>query len=448
MTVNPYLKLMAEKAASDLFFTTGAPVCMKLDGLTQRISKTPLQPGTTKKIAYEIMSDQQIKDFELTKEMNLGISIAGGGRYRVNIYYQRGEVSLVIRYIKHEIPSLEKLGLPDVLRRMVMKQNGLILVVGSTGSGKSTSLASMIEHRNNQQSGHILTIEDPIEYIFTHKKSIIGQREVGLDTLSYDNALREAMREAPDVIMIGEVRDRITMEAAMSYADTGHLCLTTLHAVNANQALDRVINLFPTDARNQILMDLSLNLAGIISQRLIPSTDGGRIPAVEVLINTPYISELVRKGEFGEIKAIMEKGAATGMQTFDQCLHELFKMEKITMDDALNFADSRSNLEWQINFGGGVKSISERSDEDDLSFNTENTDDVGFDGGAEINPPTLSTPLPDLSELQSNEDGSEQLKSFNDVSLDHDLNEDALDDEDDDFFDSVKSMFSDDKPSK
>jgi twitching motility protein PilU len=444
MTVSPYLKLMAEKAASDLFFTTGAPVCMKLNGVTQKISKTPLQPGTAKKIAYEIMNDQQIKDFELTKEMNLGISIVGGGRFRVNIYYQRGEVSLVIRYIKHEIPSLEKLGLPDVLRSMVMKKNGLILVVGATGSGKSTSLASMIEHRNHQQSGHILTIEDPIEYIFTHKKSIIGQREVGLDTLSYDNALREAMREAPDVIMIGEVRDRLTMEAAMSYADTGHLCLTTLHAVNANQALDRIINFFPTDARNQILMDLSLNLAGIISQRLIPATDGGRIPAVEVLLNTPYISELIRKGEFGGIKEIMEKGAAVGMQTFDQCLHELFKSERITMDEALNFADSRSNLEWQINFGGGVKSVGQHDDKDDLVLSA---DELGSDNES-ANPITLSTPLPDLSELNLDGEGQEELKSFSDVSLDHDLNENAIEDDDDDFFDSVKSMFSDDRPSK
>ena len=441
MTVSPYLKLMAEKAASDLFFTTGAPVGMKLNGVTQKISKTPLKPGAAKKIAYEIMSDQQIKEFELTKEMNLGISIVGGGRYRVNIYYQRGEVSLVIRYIKHEIPSLDKLGLPEVLRGLVMKQNGLILVVGSTGSGKSTSLASMIEHRNHQQSGHILTIEDPIEYIFTHKKSIIGQREVGLDTLSYDNALREAMREAPDVIMIGEVRDRGTMEAAMSYADTGHLCLTTLHAVNANQALDRIINFFPTDARNQILMDLSLNLAGIISQRLIPSTEGGRIPAVEVLLNTPYISELVRKGEFGEIKEIMEKGAAVGMQTFDQCLHELFKSEKITMDDALNYADSRSNLEWQINFGGGVKSVGEHDSHADLVLNSDSVAD-------DQDSADLSESVPDLSDLSLNEEGQEELKSFSDVSLDIDLNKDAIeDDEDDDFFDSVKSMFSDDKPS-
>ncbi len=436
---------MAEKAASDLFFTTGAPVCMKLNGVTQKVSKSPLQPGTVKKIAYEIMSDQQIKEFEMTKEMNLGISIIGGGRYRVNIYYQRGEVSLVIRYIKHEIPTLDKLGLPEVLRALVMKQNGLILVVGSTGSGKSTSLASMIEHRNTLQSGHILTIEDPIEYIFTHKKSIIGQREVGLDTLSYDNALREAMREAPDVIMIGEVRDRLTMEAAMSYADTGHLCLTTLHAVNANQALDRIINFFPTDARNQILMDLSLNLAGIISQRLVPSTDGGRLPAVEVLINTPYIAELIRKGDFGEIKEVMEKGAAVGMQTFDQCLHDLFKMEKITLDDALNFADSRSNLEWQINFGGGVKSVGERED-DELVMNNDSVELGGDDFDSD--PPTLSTPLPDLSEMQM-EDSGEELKSFDEVSLDHDLNVDVIEDDDDDgFFDSVKSMFSDDKPSK
>jgi twitching motility protein PilU len=326
---------------------------------------------------------------------------------------------------------------------MVMKKNGLILVVGSTGSGKSTSLASMIEHRNHEQSGHILTIEDPIEYIFAHKKSIIGQREVGLDTLSYDNALREAMREAPDVIMIGEVRDRLTMEAAMSYADTGHLCLTTLHAVNANQTLDRIINFFPTDARNQILMDLSLNLAGIISQRLIPATDGGRIPAVEVLINTPYIAELIRKGELNGIKEIMEKGAAVGMQTFDQCLHELYKSERITLDDALNFADSRSNLEWQINFGGGIKSIGDHDHQDDLMMSTNMHDD-----NESADPDSLSTPLPDLKELKLDSEGQEELKSFSDVSLDHDLNEDAVEDDEDDFFDSVKSMFSDDRPSK
>jgi twitching motility protein PilU len=364
MKIKPYLKLMAQKGASDIFFTTGAPICLKIDGTTRPISKVALESGATKKVAYELLSDQQIREFEETKEMNLGVSIPGGGRYRVNVYYQRGEVSMVIRYIKSDIPSIEKLGLPKVLRDIVMQKNGLVLVVGSTGSGKSTSLASMIEYRNTTISGHILTVEDPIEYTFSHKKSIVGQREVGLDTLSYNNALREAMREAPDVIMIGEVRDRSTMEAAMTYADTGHLCLSTLHAVNANQALDRIINLFPSESKGQILMDLSLNLRGIISQRLVPSTDGGRVPAVEVLMNTPYISELIRKNNFGEIKEVMSKGAAAGMQTFDQCLQGLYKEEKITLEEALNHADSRSNLEWQINFGGNVKSVSQENSAD------------------------------------------------------------------------------------
>lgn len=450
MTIDPYLKLMAQKAASDLFFTTGAPVCMKVNGITQRISKTALEPGTVKNIAYEILTDQQIKEFEETKEMNLGISIVGGGRFRVNVYLQRGEVSMVIRYIKCDIPSIDKLGLPNILRELVMKQNGLMLVVGSTGSGKSTSLAAMIEHRNSQQSGHILTVEDPIEYTFTHKKSIIGQREVGLDTLSYDNALREAMREAPDVIMIGEVRDRNTMEAALSYADTGHLCLTTLHAVNANQTLDRVINFFPPDAKKQILMDLSLNLRGIVSQRLVPSTDGGRIPAVEVLINTPYIAELIRKGNFGEIKEVMEKGAAAGMQTFDQCLHELYKSEKITLDDALNFADSRSNLEWQINFGGGVKSVGEHKEQDELVLSKEA---MNPEPEPDNEPPTLSSPLPDFNEMQKDLEEGEQadqatamddLKSFEEARLDHDLIDDSELDEDDEFLSSAKSVFSDD----
>jgi twitching motility protein PilU len=243
-----------------------------------------------------------------------------------------------------------------------MHNHGLVLMVGSTGSGKSTSLAAMIDYRNEQRSGHILTIEDPIEYTFVHKKSIIGQREVGLDTLSYENALREAMREAPDMIMIGEVRDSMTMEAAISYADTGHLCVTTLHAVNANQALDRVINLFPGETRQQILMDLSLNLRGIISQRLVLGTDGKRVPAIEILINTPYISELIRAGKLGDIKDIMEKGAASGMQTFDQSLYRLYKDGQISLDEALSNADSRGNLEWRINFGEGDKGLENTQD--------------------------------------------------------------------------------------
>jgi twitching motility protein PilU len=362
MNIAPYLKLMAEKNASDLFFTTGAPASVKIEGHVKPISRTPMEPGLVKRIAYSIMDEKQLREFEITKEMNLGISVAGVGRFRVNIYLQRGEVSMVIRFIKNIIPSLDDLNLPPVLRDLVMHNNGLIVVVGSTGSGKSTTMASMIDFRNAQRSGHILTIEDPIEYVFTHKKSIIGQREVGLDTLSYDNALREAMREAPDMIMIGEVRDRDTMQAAIAYADTGHLCLTTLHAVNANQALDRIINLFPPDAKQQILMDLSLNLRGIVSQRLVLGMDGWRVPAIEVLVNTPYISELVKKGDLGEIKEVMAKGAVSGMLTFDQSLYELYKEKKISLQDALTNADSRGDLEWRINFGGGMSTLQQESD--------------------------------------------------------------------------------------
>jgi twitching motility protein PilU len=439
MKITPYLNLMAEKVASDLFFTTGAFVSMKIDGATQHVSKSELKAGTTKQLAYEIMSEQQIKEFELTKEMNLGLSIPGGGRYRVNIYYQRGEVSMVIRYIKYDIPPIEKLGLPEILRDLVMRKNGLLLVVGSTGSGKSTSLASMIEYRNQHEHGHILTIEDPIEYVFSHKKSIIGQREVGLDTLSYDNALREAMREAPDVIMIGEVRDKLTMEAAMSYADTGHLCLTTLHAVNANQALDRMLNLFPPESKNQVLMDLSLNLAAIISQRLVPASDGGRIPAVEVLLNTPYISELIRKGEFGGIKEVMEKGAAIGMQTFDQCLHELYKDDLVTMEDALNFADSRSNLEWQINFGGQVKSSGNQDTKTTSMIDT-------MTGKMPDDTSTLSSTLEqDSADILEQIPEEVELKGFEESQLGEGLDmESILDSEDDEFFSAAKSMFAED----
>ncbi len=437
---------MVEQNASDLFFTTGAPVCTKVEGVTRRVSRNILEPGVVKKIAYSIMDEQQVREFEMTKEMNLGISVAGAGRFRVNVYYQRGEISMVIRYIKGDVPELEDLGLPPILKKLVMQKNGLVLVVGSTGSGKSTSLASMIEHRNIEQTGHILTIEDPIEYAFSHKKSIIGQREVGLDTLSYENALREAMREAPDLIMIGEVRDKQTMEAAITYADTGHLCLTTLHAVNSNQALDRIINFFPPEGKSQILMDLSLNLRGIISQRLIPSVDGGRVPAVEVMINTPYISELIKRGDVGEIKAIMEKGAAAGMQTFDQSLYDLYKSERISLDDALSNADSRGNLEWQINFGGGVKSVSETSDQ--LVFPSEEPVKEKANGSGVQ--PTLSKAIEDDEATLDSHFGLEDA----DV-LDTDMSgenasvepeQSILDEEegkDDGYLDRLKSVFGD-----
>jgi len=368
MNIQPYLKLMSEQQASDMYFTTGAPVSIRIDGKMRPVGKSMLAPGMTKKMAYELLTPAQIKDFEQNLEMNMGMSYTELGRFRVNIYMQRGEVSMVIRFIKADIPTLDELGLPDIYRKMVSRKKGLVLVVGATGMGKSTSLASMLDYRNTNEAGHILTIEDPIEFMFHHKKSIVGQREVGLDTLSFDNALCEAMREAPDVIMIGEARDRETIESALRYADTGHLCLTTLHATNANQTLDRILNFFPNDAHNQILMDLSLNLNAVLAQRLVPTVDGTRTAAVEAMINTPYISQLIRDGKFNEIKDVMEKGSDSGMQTFDQSLYMLFKERKIELKTALANADSSSDLEWKINFGGGVKDLQEKDQIEALEF--------------------------------------------------------------------------------
>lgn len=357
MNLQPYLKLMSEQRGSDMYFTTGAPVSVRIEGKIRPVGKSMLAPGMTRKLAYDLLSPAQIKDFEKNLEFNMGMSHTDLGRFRINMYLQRGEVSMVIRFINADIPSIDELLLPDVYKHMMKKKKGLVLIVGATGTGKSTSLASMLDYRNALDTGHILTIEDPIEFMFHHKKCIIGQREVGLDTLSFDNALCEAMREAPDVIMIGEVRDRATIESALRYADTGHLCLTSLHATNANQTLDRILNFFSSDSHNQILMDLSLNLNAIMAQRLVSSANGTRIVATEVLVNTPYISQLIRDGNFHDIKQVMEKGADVGMQTFDQSLYTLFKAGSIDLKTALANADSSSDLEWRINFGGGVKDI-------------------------------------------------------------------------------------------
>lgn len=349
--LEPYLKIMVEKQASDLFFVTGAPPNMKVQGKTTAIAKNAFHTGQVQKLSYSLLNEEQIRDFEINRELNLGFTLESVGRFRVNIFIQRSEVSMVIRYIKWDIPSIDELGLPQILKQIVMNQTGMVLIVGSTGSGKSTTLASMINHRNKIEGGHILTIEDPIEFVFRHDKSIISQREVGIDTLSYENALREALREAPEVIMIGEARDTETMKAAINFADTGHLCLTTLHAVNSNQAMDRMMNMFPSDMHKQLLMDLSLNLKAVISQRLVPGMKGKLACAVEVMVNTPYIKDLLRDGNFNEIKEIMEKGDTAGMQTFDQSLYNLYKSDKISIKNALAYADSSTNLEWKINFG-------------------------------------------------------------------------------------------------
>jgi twitching motility protein PilU len=355
MDIVAYLKLMTERNASDLFFSTGAPVNIKIEGITSPHGDQPLPPGMVKNLAYKLISDHHKRIFEETLELNFAISVTDIGRFRVNIYRQRGDVAMVIRYIKSRIPSIDELHLPPILKGLVMEPRGLILVVGATGSGKSTTLAAMIDHRNNNRTGHILTIEEPIEFIHRHKKSIVDQREVGIDTLSYSNALKNAMREAPDVILIGEIRDRETMQHAIAYAETGHLCLSTLHADNANQTLDRIINFFPDSAHHQLFLDLSLNLRAVISQRLVNGIDGKRLPAVDILLKSAYISDLIEKGDIDAIKDVMEKSTDIGMQTFDQSLYELYRTGKISAKEALDNADSRNNLLLKIRLFEGVK---------------------------------------------------------------------------------------------
>ncbi|MGD8568373.1 MAG: PilT/PilU family type 4a pilus ATPase [Gammaproteobacteria bacterium] len=370
MDINKYLKLMVDKNASDMFFSSGAPVNIKIEGKTSPVGQTALQPGVVKNIAYSLMNEQQIESFEANLEMNLAISMPGTGRFRINIFRQRGELAMVIRYIKSHIPTISELHLPPILQKLIMEPRGLVLIVGATGSGKTTTLASMIDSRNQKTTGHILTIEDPMEYIHKNAKSIVDQREVGIDTLSYSNALKNAMREAPDVILIGEIRDRETMQHAISYAETGHLCLSTLHANNASQTLDRIVNFFPESAHHQLLVDLSLNLRAIVSQRLIIGVDGKRVPAVELLLNTPYIAELIQKGEFDKLTDVMEHNTEQGMHTFDQALFELFNQGKISEEEALRNANSRNNLTLRINL---AKSHS-RQDSGELSIEDDESD--------------------------------------------------------------------------
>ena len=351
--INHYLKILAERDGSDLYLSTGAPPCAKFQGKLKPLSETTYKAGEIEAIAQAIMDEEQREVFLHELEMNLAISISGVGRFRVNIFKQRNETSIVARNINTDIPKFEDLGLPEILKDLVMTKRGLVLFVGGTGSGKSTSLAALIDHRNASSAGHIITIEDPVEYVHRHKKSLINQREVGVDTRSFKNALKNTLRQAPDVILIGEIRDRETMEHALEFAETGHLAISTLHANNANQALERIINLFPEERRAQLLLGLAQNMRAIVSQRLIPTVDGKRCAAVEVLLGTKTIQELILKGRLEDIKEIMLKSENLGMQTFDSALFQLVDDERISLEDALANADSANNLRLRIKLASG-----------------------------------------------------------------------------------------------
>jgi twitching motility protein PilU len=347
------LRLMLTKSGSDLFITEGFPPAFKIDGKMTPVSNQPLTATHTVELARAIMNDKQSAEFEGTKECNFAISPAGLGRFRVSAFVQQGRVGMVLRTITTTIPKMEDIGVPEVLKEVVMTKRGLVIMVGATGSGKSTTLAAMVGYRNENSHGHIITVEDPVEYVHPHKNCIVTQREIGVDTADWGTALKNTLRQAPDVILIGEIRDRETMDYAIAFAETGHLCLATMHANNSNQALDRIINFFPEERRQQLLMDLSLNLRGMISQRLIPLKDTkGRCVAVEIMLNSPLISDLIFKGNVHEIKEIMKKSRELGMQTFDQALFDLYEAGKISYEDALRNADSVNDLRLSIKLHG------------------------------------------------------------------------------------------------
>lgn len=367
MGFNDLLRMLIEKEGSDLFLTTGAAPSIKAYGKMLPLVDKKLPEGVVKKIAYQIMNEDQIAAFEKSPEMNLAVVEPDIGRFRVNIFKQRGEVALVARHIKTEIPDIDSLGLPPILKELIMQKRGIILLVGGTGSGKSTSLAALIDHRNRNSEGHIITIEDPIEFIHPHHKSIVNQREIGIDTNSYEEALQNTLRQAPDVILIGEIRSQETMEHALAFAETGHLCLSTLHANNANQALDRIINFFPEERHKQLFLDLSLNLQGFVSQRLIPTVDGKRVAAIEILLGTPRVCDLIKQGSILELKEVMEKGEQQGMKAFDYALYDLFRGGRITYEEALKNADSKNNLRLRIQLSEGKGVVEDDLEEDDFS---------------------------------------------------------------------------------
>ncbi len=359
MRITEWLKILSSRNGSDLYLSTGAPPCAKFEGKLRPVASEILKPGEIREIAYEVMDETQRAEFEQELEMNLAISISGFGRFRINIFFQRNEVAMVCRNIVANIPRWQDLRLPPILPEVIMRKRGLVLFVGATGSGKSTSLAALIDYRNANSSGHIVTLEDPVEYVHSHKKSIVNQREVGVDTRNWHNALKNTLRQAPDVILIGEIRDRETMEHAIAFAETGHLCISTLHANNANQALDRIINFFPEERRHQLLMDLSLNLQAFVSQRLIPTTDGKRCAAIEVLLGTPLVSDLIQRGQIEGIKEVMQKSEDSGMKTFDTALFELFMEGLISEEEALRNADSPNNVRLKIKFASEDRGASQ-----------------------------------------------------------------------------------------
>ncbi|MCZ4305366.1 PilT/PilU family type 4a pilus ATPase [Zoogloeaceae bacterium G21618-S1] len=349
MILDKLFTLMAEKNASDIFITAGAPIHIKIEGETLPINQQMMEPTMIRRMADEIMAPEQSARFDKDREMNLSFGRRDVGNFRVNLFWQRNSVAIVVRFIRGDIPTLDSLKLPEKLADIIMEKRGLVLVVGATGSGKSTTMASMIDHRNRNRTGHILTIEDPIEYLFKHRKSIINQREIGIDTHDWHEALRNAMRQAPDCILIGEIRDKDTMQAALAYAQTGHLCLATLHANNAYHALNRIVNFFPLENRPLLYLDLAVALKCIISQRLVRRPDGLRLPSVELLLNTRHVAELIERGEISSIKEAMEQTLAPGSQTFEQDLFRLYREQTITLDEALAHADSPTNLSWLIN---------------------------------------------------------------------------------------------------
>ncbi len=381
MIFEKLFQLMAEKKASDIFISAGAPIHIKIQGHVMPINQQIMDPPMIKKMLYELISAEQAAEFEHKRELNISRGVRDIGNFRINAFWQRSSISIVMRFIQGDIPTLNSLGLPPVLADVVMEKRGLVLVVGSTGSGKSTTLASMLDHRNRNRSGHILTVEDPIEYLFKHRKSVVNQREIGIDTESWNEALRNAMRQAPDCILIGEIRDRETMQAGLAYAQTGHLCLATLHANNAYHALNRIVNFFPIESRTLLYLDLAVALKCIMSQRLVRKPDGMRIPSVEILMNTRHISELIERGELMEIKEAMEQSLAPGSQTFEQDLFRLYHEKIISLDEALGNADSPTNLSWLINnaqFGNDDEVEAAKKKKIDAEFERTEPDGASF----------------------------------------------------------------------